>query len=227
TGAEPVAGFLLEQPARPLQGDELVGQLVADRLLVASQQALRPRQRPHRVVRANGDSRNLFHAGSEIEQNASSSSVELPRSIITYRRGAGPVPAAGALFAEPLPSPLPEAERGSRRGTSGVALPAPRGRRSLLSFSPSPPRGGGWGEGFWKLSAPGDEQDIDSRIALQRGLVARPERVPGDGPIVGRLDKHVRVAGPPYLQLIGVQNQRCRALDGQAKQACPRSAPAR
>src|SRR5262249_24526217 len=118
----------------------------------------------------------------------------------------------------PPPSPLPEAERGSRRGTSGVALPAPRGRRALLSFSPSPPRGGGWGEGFWKLSAPGDEQDIDSLIALQRGLVARPERVPGDGPIVGRLDKHVRVAGPPYLQLIGVQNQRCRALDGQAKQ---------
>src|SRR5262249_9771617 len=122
-----------------------------------------------------------------------------PRTIITYRRGAGPVPAGGGPDLGPL----------SGRGGGVEAL--------------SPPSR----EGFSKLSAPRDQQDIDSGIALQRGLVARPERVPGDGPIVGRLDKHVRVAGPPYLQLIGVQNQRCRALDGHAKQACPRSAPAR
>src|SRR5262249_46650301 len=73
-------------------------------------------------------------AGSEIEQNASSSSVELPRSIITYRRGAGPVPAAGALFAEPLPpAPSPKRRGGAEGEQAGLLylLPAEGGRCCL------------------------------------------------------------------------------------------------
>src|SRR5262245_38937335 len=45
----------------------------------------------------------------------------------------------------PPPHPLPCKERGSRRGMVGL-LPLPETRS--LSFSPSPLRGGGWGEGL-------------------------------------------------------------------------------